>query len=598
MKNISSVALWVLVALVTPVIIIGGLLGALSSAGDGLERVPVALVNNDELIRETDEEGEESIIFASKPLVTELVTSEDFAVDWLVTNSEQARELLATGDVYGIVEIPEDFSRAVTTLDSDDPQQATFTIVTDSSQSYLAGVLADQVGAALAAGISDEFGSGIMEGLFTAIVDISDGFQETADAAETLASGVEELSDGVGELASGYEEFDDGLGEFAAGTRSLSDGLDALSEGTAQLGELSTGISSYTSGVSTLSGGLSTIKSSGALTGNPAEATLNTLIDSLAAAAAGGTTLSSQASTALTGVRDGVVALDKGADALADSSVDLEAGSSDIRDGLSDLAEGTVDLSDGSRQFADGLADGAAELSDNAFGAADDETASVLTSPVAFSSQDRSGDVSLQETFSSVLAPVGMWLVALLYFLVLPSYSSRVLGSSAKTSTLLSRALRPVIGVVVAWTAIVTLMIHTLGSISWSSVVITAPLVALTAVSFAALHFAIWVWNPRWLAPLSLGAFVIQIVSLGNLIPLEILPSFYQAVSGLTPLGWSIEALIAAFAGAEGSRLSAPIAALVVLTAVSIVLSALSLESRRTAGIRSEVMLPASYPTR
>jgi hypothetical protein len=229
---------------------------------------------------------------------------------------------------------------------------------------------------------------------------------------------------------------------------------------------------------------------------------------------------------------------------------------------------------------------------------ADDETASVLTSPVTFTNQDRSGDVSLQETFSSVLAPVGLWLVALLYFLVLPSYSSRVLGSSAKTSTLLSRALGPILGVVLAWTAIVTLIIHALGSVAWGSVWITAPLVALTALTFATLHFAVWAWNPRWLAPLSLGAFVIQIVSLGNVIPLEILPSFYQAISGLTPLGWSIEALIAGFAGAEGSRLWAPIAALAVIAAISTVLSALSLESRRSAGIRSEVMLPASYPTR
>jgi putative membrane protein len=566
-KNISSVALWILVAIVTPVIIIGGLLGALSSAGNGLERVPVALVNNDELIRETDDNGEETIIFASKPLVTELVTSEDFAVDWLVTNSEQARVLLAAGDVYAIVEIPEDFSLAVTTLDSEAPQQATFTIITDSSRSYLAGVLSDQVGAALAAGVSDEFGSGIMEGLFTAIVDISDGFQETADAAEELASGVEGVSEGMSELASGYEDFDDGLGEFAAGTRGLSDGLDALSASTSQLGQISTG--------------LSAIKATGAFGGiPPAEA----LIDALAAA--------------IPGVSNGIVALDKGADALADSSVDLEAGSGDIRDGLSALADGTETLSDGSREFADGLAEGATELEENALGTGDDDTATVLTSPVVFTSQDRSSDVSLQETFSSVLAPVGMWLVALLYFLVLPSYSSRVLGSSARTSTLLARAVRPILGVVVAWSALVTVMIHTLGSVSWASLAITAPLVALTALAFAALHFAIWAWNPRWLAPLSLGAFVIQIVSLGNLIPLEILPGFYQAISGLTPLGWSIEALIAGFAGADGSRLWAPIAALAVAAAISVVLAALSLESRRSSGIRSEVMLPASYPTR
>jgi putative membrane protein len=566
-KNISSVALWILVAIVTPVIIIGGLLGALSSAGNGLERVPVALVNNDELIRETDDNGEETIIFASKPLVTELVTSEDFAVDWLVTNSEQARVLLAAGDVYAIVEIPEDFSLAVTTLDSEAPQQATFTIITDSSRSYLAGVLSDQVGAALAAGVSDEFGSGIMEGLFTAIVDISDGFQETADAAEELASGVEGVSEGMSELASGYEDFDDGLGEFAAGTRGLSDGLDALSASTSDLNQISTG--------------LSAIKASGAFGGIPrAEA----LIDALA--------------VAIPRVSNGIVALDKGADALADSSVDLEAGSGDIRDGLSALADGTETLSNGSREFADGLAEGATELEENALGTGDDDTASVLTSPVVFTSQDRSSDVSLQETFSSVLAPVGMWLVALLYFLVLPSYSSRVLGSSARTSTLLARAVRPILGVVVAWSALVTVMIHTLGSVSWASLAITAPLVALTALAFAALHFAIWAWNPRWLAPLSLGAFVIQIVSLGNLIPLEILPGFYQAISGLTPLGWSIEALIAGFAGADGSRLWAPIAALAVAAIISVLLAALSLESRRSSGIRSEVMLPASYPTR
>lgn len=591
MTKMSSVAVWILVALVSPLVIVGGLLGALSSAGDGLERVPVALVNNDELIRETDDEGEETIIFASKPLVTELVTSDDFAVDWLVTNSEQARALLAAGDVYAIVEIPEGFSRAVSTLDSAVPEQATFTILTDSSRSYLAGVLADQIGAALAAGISDEFGSGIMEGLFSAIVDISDGFTDTADAAELLASGTEELSEGVSELASGYEEFDDGLGEFAAGTRSLSDGLDTLDAGTAQLGELSSGIASYTSGVSTLSGGFQALKSNSAFVGHPAETTINALIDGLASAATGGGTLSSQASSALSGVRTGVNELNKGADSLADASSELESGSGEIREGLGALEEGTRELSEGSREFADGVAEGAAELSDSAFASADAETASVFTSPVIFSGQDRSGDVTLQETFSSVLAPVGMSLVALLYFLVLPTYSSRILGSSAKTSTLLTRAARPVLGMVAAWSAVVTLMIHTLGGVSWAHVGLTTSLVALSALTFAALHFAVWAWNPRWLAPLSLGAFVIQIVSLGNLIPVEILPGFYQALSGLTPLGWSIEAFIAGFANAEASRLWAPVAALVVVTALSVVLSALSVRSRRVAGMRDQVML-------
>jgi putative membrane protein len=135
-------------------------------------------------------------IFASKPLVTELVTSDDLPWTGLVTGSEQARALLAAGDVYAIVEIPEDFSYAVTTLETDNPEQATFTIITDASHSYVAGLLSDQIGSALASGVSDEFGSGIMEGLFTAIVEIADGFDEIADGADTLADGVEEVSEG------------------------------------------------------------------------------------------------------------------------------------------------------------------------------------------------------------------------------------------------------------------------------------------------------------------------------------------------------------------------------------------------------------------
>lgn len=590
MKNISSVALWIVVAVITPLVIVGGLLGALSSAGDGLERVPVALVNNDELIRETNDDGSENIIFASKPLVTELVTSDEFAVDWLVTNSSQARELLAAGDVYAIVEIPEDFSLAVSTLGGDRPEQATFTIVTDSSRSYLAGVLADQIGQALAAGVSDEFGVGIMDGLFSAIVDISEGFQEIADASETLASGTQELADGVKELASGYEEFDDGLGTFAAGTRSLSDGLDALGAGTSQLNELSAGVSTYTGGVSALSAGLTALKP--AIPDHAQRETLYSLIDSLASAAQGGGALSSQTSAALTGVRTGIVELDKGADALADASEDLQAGSADIRDGMVTLADGTQELADGSREFADGVSEGAAELNNGAFASAGADTATILTSPVIFTGQDRSQDVTLQETFSSVLVPVGLWLVALLYFLVAPSYSSRILGSSAQTASLLGRALRPVSGMVATWTLVVTVMIHTLGGVSWTQLGGTTLLVALTAGAFSALHFAVWAWNPRWLAPLSLGAFVVQIVSLGNLIPLEILPGFYQAISGLTPLGWSIEAFIAVFAGVEASRVWAPLAALIVVTVLSLVVSGLNLRSRRLAGIRDEVLLP------
>lgn len=602
----SQWRIWIIAGVMTPLIIVGGLLGAMSAGDTALERVPVALVNNDELITETDEAGEETIIFASKPLVTELVTSEDLAVDWLVTSSEQARELLASGDVYAIVEIPEDFSSAVTTLDTDNPQSATFTIITDSSHSYLAGILADQIGAGLAAGVSDEFGSGIMEGLFTAIVELSDAFDEIADGADTLADGVEEVSEavseldeGVEDLASGYEEFDDGLGTFSDGVTSLSDGLDALGAGTSGLTDLSAGVKTYTDSITTLSAGLSGVKASGTVTG-PGLATLNTLIDGLATAAAGGSTLSSQTSTALSGVTTGIIELDKGADALDDAGQDLAEGSGDIRTGLNELADGTaelaegmVELSDGAREFSEGVTEGAEELREGSGTMPSDEALDVLNNPVVFDGSNVSEDIGFQETLSSALVSVGMWLIALTYFLTVPSYSSRILSSTARTQALLFRATRPTLLMVVTWSAIVLTLLHTLGGVSWTALGLTAPIIVLTALALATVHFAVWAWNPRWLAPLSLTALVLQIVSLGSVIPIEILPGFYQAISGATPLGWSTDALVASLAGGDSQRVVTAVVSLSLLSIGAYILSALILRSKRTLATRTEVRLAA-----
>lgn len=607
MRTRSRWTLWIIAGVLTPLIIVGGLLGAMASGDSALERVPVALVNNDELIRETDDEGEETVIFASKPLVTELVTSEDFAVNWIVTGSDQARELLASGDIYAIVEIPEDFSYAVTTLDTDTPESATFTIVTDSSRSYLAGLLSEQIGTALAAGVSDEFGAGIMEGLFSAIVEIADGFGEIAEGADTLANGVEEVSDGVTELddgvqelTSGYQDFDDGLGTFSDGVTSLSDGLDALSAGSSGLTDLAAGVKTYTDNISLLSTGLSGVKASGALTGNPAEATLNSLIDGLATAATGGGTLSSQTTTALSATKNGIVELDKGADALDDAGRELASGSSDIRAGLEELATGTEDLdegmlelAEGAREYADGVAEGASEIQDSAGTMPSDDALDVLTNPVVFDGTTLSRSIGFQETLSSALVPVGMWLIALVYFLMMPSYSSRILGSTARTQALLFRATRPMLMMVGTWSAIILSLLHTLGGVTWTALGLTAPIIVLNALALASLHFAVWAWNPRWLAPLSLAALVLQIVTLGSIIPIEILPEIYQVLAGSTPLGWATDALIASLAGGDESRIIGALVSLALVSVVSYILSALILRSKRTAATRAEVQLAA-----
>ncbi|MDR9397006.1 ABC transporter permease, partial [Pontimonas sp.] len=254
---------WWAGAVALPLILIATLLGVVTTADTAIERIPVALVNNDELVEQTDEDGEEEIILASRPLVTELVSNDDFEVNWVITGSSQAAELLAAGEVYAVLEIPANFSEAVLTLDGDNPEQANFSITTDPSHSYLAGILSDQLGATIASTISAEFGREITAGLFTAIVDLGDGITEAADGAEEVAEATEELADGVSELkdgseelldgtndlADGYIEYDDGLTEYLDGLRELADGAEELNRGTKDLPDLADGVETYTDSV-------------------------------------------------------------------------------------------------------------------------------------------------------------------------------------------------------------------------------------------------------------------------------------------------------------------------------------------------------------
>lgn len=597
--------------LLLPLVVLGALLGIVVGADTALERVPVALVNNDEIIETVNDDGEEEFFFASKPLVTELVSGSDINVDWVITDSETADTLLAAGEVYAVLEIPDRFSEAVQTLGDPEPTAAQFTIRTDPSHSYLAGVLADQVGATIAATISDEFGKEVTKGLFTAVVDLGDAITEAADAAVEVADGTAELADGVSDvkdgtadladgtadLASGYATFDDGLEEYLGGVRDLADGLEEFNDETKALPELSDGISQYTSGVSQVATGLKGLNDAGTFSGitGATGTTLQTLIATLTTLGTSGGTLATQTDTAIDGVREGIVAVDKGADALAEASYDLESGSDEIRSGTADLADGVDELDDGvgelkdgvdelaegMQEFADGLSEGSEEIADQGFSEPSDSTIDTLTNPVAFDAQDRTGTVGLAPTLASVLIPAGMWFVVLAFFLLTPAPTTRALSGTTPSSRVLGRTLVRVLAVALVQSAVAIAMVHSLAGVSWSILGATAPLIALGVISLSLVHLALWWWIPRSFATVSLVAAVVQIVTLGVVIPEELLPGLYQSVSGVTPMAWFADGLLAVVASGNESRIVGAMVALSALAAASLAVTAWAVKARR-----------------
>jgi len=617
-------ASWWAGAVIVPLVLIGALLGVVTSADTALERIPVALVNNDELIEEVNDDGEEEIILASRPLVTELVSNEDFGVNWVITGTEQANALLAAGDVYAVIEIPEDFSQAVTTLDDPNPRQAQFSIRTDPSHSYLASVLADQLGQSIATTISAEFGETLTEGLFTAIVDLGDGFSEAADGAEEVAEatdelaegvselkdGSKELADGTRELSDGYNEFDDGLDTYFDGVRKLADGLEEFNEETEGLPALADGVETYTSGVSQVATGLDGLNSAGTFAGipDPAQTNLQTLIATLNALSTSGSTLSTNVDTAIDGVRTGIVETDKGADALAEGTYPIADGSNEIRSGLVDLAdgvdefddgiaeleEGTDELAEGMNEFAEGLREGADEIAEESGEEPSESELDILTSPVAFLEDEAPETISFQETLTSVFVPVALWFVTLIAFLRLPALTPRVLGSTASTGHLFTRLIAPVLGTVGIQAVVAVVLMHTLGGLGLGDLGWSLLLVASTSLGFSAFHYLLWLWRPGMMAPLSITAGIVQVITLGALIPLEALPGLYQTIGGLSPMAWSADGLIAAIAGGDQGRIIQAVASLVALAILGFATSRVSLARAREKSVRTALGL--SHP--
>ena len=616
----SRGGLWMGAAILMPLVVIGSLLGLTASADTALERIPVALVNNDELVTTTNDDGEEEFILASRPLITELITNDTTRVDWVITSTEAANTLLANGEVYAVFEIPADFSQAVSSLSTSDPRQATFTIRTDPTRSYLSGIVGDQLGDSIGKALSVEFAEQTTKGLFTVIVDLGDAFGEAADAAatisegttdlsegiRTLAEGMPELDEGATDLAEGYATFDNGLGEYTAGVTALSDGLDSLEAGTSSLSALSTGVSNYSTGVSTLSSTLTSLNAYiASLTDSTGKSTLQAIEANLATLASGGSTLSSQTTTALSGITSGVLEIDKGADALDLSGQEIMTASDafrgatgDFAEGISELSTGVVDLNSGATElaegvdeFATGLSEGADEIQSAATTVPSAQALTALTSPVVFSGEDRSDAVSAQTSLASIIIPLGLWLVVLVTLLLAPRLSSHALTSTSRPARLVRTSFGPLLGIGAVQALFALTLLHTLGGAGWSTLGASAGVIVAGVFAFLALHYLVWVWRSSWLPALSIGFGALQIASIGTLVPTEIFPAPYRVLEGLTPVSWFTDALLAGISGGDPARIIGGVVALVAVGTLATVATIPLMKHRQTHELRSRLGL-------
>ncbi|GAB3623115.1 YhgE/Pip domain-containing protein [Mariniluteicoccus endophyticus] len=266
-----------------------------------LDRVPVALVNVD-----TGATKDDTRVTAGDDLTDELVKKNNLA--WTKTSPTEAQQGLEEGRYFAVLTIPADFSKAVTTMGTENPVHAPLEVTYDDAQGYTARTILASVMREVRTAAADAIGEEAVDKLFVGFSDIHSGLVQAHDGANELADGTAKARDGSAGLADGATQLADGSAQLATGATTLAtktgeaaDGAHKLHDGTTQA---STGAKTLATGAGQLATG------------------------------------SSQLAT--------------GAAQLATGAKSASDGATKLNDGLSQLAQGTKDLPTKTAQLADG----------------------------------------------------------------------------------------------------------------------------------------------------------------------------------------------------------------------------------------------------
>ena len=274
-----------------------------------MDRLPVAIVNEDEPVQRGD-----TTLRTGADMTERL--KDDRAFDWRETTREEAEEGLREGRYYLVLEIPAELSRDLVSPEGGGtPRQAQITLRRDDANGFVIGSVTNASQAKVEAAVNRSAIEAYFEAVFSSLGELRSGMVDAADGAAQLADGTASAEDGASQLEDGIVQAHDGSGKLAEGAGQLATGAGDLADGAAQADDgaqrLAAGAASAQDGAGRLADGLDQ-------------------------------------------AREGSQALADGAGQLAENAPALRQGATDLSDGLAQLQTGSAELTDGATQVADG----------------------------------------------------------------------------------------------------------------------------------------------------------------------------------------------------------------------------------------------------
>jgi putative membrane protein len=297
---------WLRIAVVGVLLPVAGALVLVWSAlgrQDQIDKIPVAIVNNDTILTEPQP------MAAGRALTASLTnpTGSDELLAWTLTDSDNAASGLRTGAYYAVLTIPSDFSKAIVSTGTNNPESGQITLESNAAANQTVPYISEQVVAMAADALGNQSTQTYLKNVYAGFNQIAQSNQTAADSAAQLASGTEQVAQGASELTSGADT-------LASSLRTLSSGASDLKKGTAQV---SSGAAEAQKGSDAVAAGARALKDgAGRLAGRT---------DTLAGRAADYATKSRLASNAAARVAGGAATVNTKAQALRVALAGLNA---------------------------------------------------------------------------------------------------------------------------------------------------------------------------------------------------------------------------------------------------------------------------------
>ena len=236
--------------LLVPLIYSGLFLSGYWNPYGRLDRLPVAIVNEDQGALMEDQP-----INAGRDFVKELKKTRD--LNFKFVTSSKAEKGLEKGTYYMIVTIPKDFSSKVSTLMDEHPQPAQLLYKDNPGKNYVASQISASATEKMKNKLSNSISKSYANGVFSKFEEMAAGLTKASDGAMQLNQGISDEKAGMNTLANGINVVNKGAGKLQVGSEKLSTSSQSLENGIEQLNFSSAQLAS---GISSLSQGSQTVK--------------------------------------------------------------------------------------------------------------------------------------------------------------------------------------------------------------------------------------------------------------------------------------------------------------------------------------------------